>query len=136
VTFQIQSTRQGTCYRIFSIVPIVRGGVQNRRAGRTFRLLLPFVVALALVFAISCAGFYWAMLQPPEVFGRIVSRTPLPLMIVLPFETLWTHARAGALRKGDPAPDFQLPTLDHKQSVRLASFRGSKPVVLVFGSYT
>jgi len=36
---------------------------------------------------------------------------------------------------GDAAPDFRLPTLDHKSEVELSSLRG-KPVVLVFGSYT
>jgi len=34
------------------------------------------------------------------------------------------------------APDFTLPTLDRKSTVHLAEFRGSRPVVLVFGSYT
>ncbi len=76
------------------------------------------------------------MLQPPEIFGRVAARTPIPLLIVLPFETLWTHARAGALGPGDAAPDFELPTLDRRETVRLSSFRGSRPVALVFGSYT
>jgi peroxiredoxin len=76
------------------------------------------------------------MRQPPDVFGRIVARTPGPLMMVLPFETLWMRARAGTLQAGDAAPDFRLPTLDHKEFVQLSSFRGSRPVVLVFGSYT
>jgi peroxiredoxin len=46
------------------------------------------------------------------------------------------RARAGRLQPGYLAPDFNLPTLDHKDMVRLSSFRGSRPVVLVFGSYT
>jgi hypothetical protein len=117
-------------------VPALRGDFQNSCFSRGIRILLLSVAVLAVAFATICAGFYWAMLQPPDVFGRIVSRGPLPLMIVLPFETLWRHARAGALRAGDPAPDFHLPTLDRAQSVRLSSFRGSRPVVLVFGSYT
>ena len=37
---------------------------------------------------------------------------------------------------GSPAPDFRLPTLDHRSTVQLSSYRGSRPVVLVFGSYT
>lgn len=38
---------------------------------------------------------------------------------------------------GDPAPDFELPLFDDPQrTVRLASFRGDRPVVLIFGSYT
>ena len=40
------------------------------------------------------------------------------------------------LRVGDTAPDFTLKTLDGKDSVQLASFRGKKPVALIFGSYT
>jgi len=95
------------------------------------------VVAVLVVAQIGlCAGFYWTMRQPPDVFGRIVARTPMPLMMFLPFETLWMRARAGSLHAGDLAPDFSLPTLDHKQTVRLSDFRGSRPVVLVFGSYT
>jgi peroxiredoxin len=49
---------------------------------------------------------------------------------------MWLWARAGTLKPGDPAPDFTLPTLDHKSQVTLSSFHGQKPVVLVFGSYT
>ena len=37
---------------------------------------------------------------------------------------------------GDPAPDFELRTQDGKQVVRLSEFRGHKPVVLIFGSFT
>jgi hypothetical protein len=83
-----------------------------------------------------CGFFYWAMTQPPEVFGGIVARIPMITMMVLPFETMWMRARAGKLAPGDAAPDFVLPTLDHQSQVRLSSFRGSRPVVLVFGSYT
>lgn len=37
---------------------------------------------------------------------------------------------------GDDAPDFDLPCLGSGDSVRLSSFRGTKPVALIFGSYT
>jgi len=94
------------------------------------------LLMLVAVWAILCGAFYWAMRQPPAVFGQMAARLPMPLMIVLPFETLWRSARAGRIHPGETAPDFALPTLDRKQTVRLASFRGSKPVVLVFGSYT
>ena len=40
------------------------------------------------------------------------------------------------LKVGDMAPDFTLKTLDGDQTVKLGSFRGKKPVALVFGSYT
>jgi peroxiredoxin len=38
-----------------------------------------------------------------------MSRMPGPVPFLLfPFETEWTHARAGHLTVGDPAPDFNL----------------------------
>ena len=40
------------------------------------------------------------------------------------------------LRQGDPAPDFNLPDLKKMKDVKLSSFQGKKPVVLIFGSYT
>lgn len=82
-----------------------------------------------------CAAAWWAMRQPPAVFGGIVARTPMWVMMAVPFETLWTRARAGRLQPGDAAPDFLLPTLDRASAVQLSGLRG-RPVVLVFGSYT
>ena len=37
---------------------------------------------------------------------------------------------------GDVAPDFRLRTHDGKKTVRLRDYRGKKPVVLIFGSFT
>jgi hypothetical protein len=37
---------------------------------------------------------------------------------------------------GQQAPDFKLRTQDGSRQIRLADFRGKKPVVLVFGSFT
>ena len=39
-------------------------------------------------------------------------------------------------RVNTEAPDFILPTLDGKEKIRLGEFRGKKPVVLIFGSFT
>jgi len=106
---------------------------------RIARWLLFSVSLVVLVYLSLCGGLYWAMWQPPDVFGRFMMRiTKLPSAVgmVLPFETLWMRARAGKLHPGDLTPDFTLPTLDHKSKVQLSSFRGSRPVVLVFGSYT
>jgi hypothetical protein len=93
-------------------------------------------VTLAVVYAVLCGGFFWAMNQPPAKFGQIMSHVPMPLMAVLPFEPLWNIARGGELEIGDAAPDFELGTYDHSQTVRLSDLRGKSPVVLVFGSYT
>jgi peroxiredoxin len=49
---------------------------------------------------------------------------------------MWLVARRGHLKVGDPAPDFSLKTADSAQIVRLSSFQGQKPVVLIFGSHT
>jgi hypothetical protein len=78
----------------------------------------------------------WAMRQPPEVFGHVMAGMPMPAYFLFPFETMWTDARKGTLKVGDPAPDFAVKALDTGTPVRLASLWGDKPVVLVFGSYT
>ncbi|MBI2805120.1 MAG: hypothetical protein HYX68_09085 [Planctomycetes bacterium] len=44
--------------------------------------------------------------------------------------------KSTTLRPGDPAVDFTLPDLKKSTEVKLSSFRGKKPVVLIFGSYT
>jgi hypothetical protein len=41
-----------------------------------------------------------------------------------------------APRVGDLAPDFELRDSDGEHPVRLSSFRGDRPVALVFGSFT
>jgi hypothetical protein len=50
------------------------------------------------------------------------------------------NGELGSLREGpavrQQAPDFVLRTHDGKRSIGLAQFRGKKPVVLVFGSFT
>ncbi len=37
---------------------------------------------------------------------------------------------------GDGAPDFELADVAGAQSVGLSSFRGKRPVALIFGSFT
>ena len=106
--------------------------MRSRRGGIVIRVVVG-LIALQLVLT---AGLYWAMRQPPDQFGQVMKHVPMPMMLVLPFETLWMRARAGRVQPGDTAPDFTLPTLDHSATVSLSSFRGSQPVVLVFGSYT
>ncbi len=48
-----------------------------------------------------------------------------------------TRPRRPAPAVGEIAPDFELPLADNaEKTVRLSSFRGNKPVALIFGSYT
>ncbi len=91
-------------------------------------IVASYVLLVAIVFAM--------MHRPPEEFARGFAKLPPPAKKILPFPVLWNEARAGGLRVGEEAPGFDLETLDKKSRVRLAEFRGSKPVVLVFGSYT
>jgi hypothetical protein len=95
--------------------------------------LLVTIVALYGSFLVV---MFIVMCQPPQRFGRIMAHFPMPAMAIVPFETMWNVARNGATRVGELAPDFALSTIDHKAEVRLSSFRGRQPVVLVFGSYT
>jgi hypothetical protein len=94
------------------------------------------LVGLATLYGAACAGIYTAMCQPPERFGAIMSHVPDVAFLILPFRPFWMSARAGSLKVGDAAPDFELPALDHGRTVRLSSEYRSKPVVLIFGSYT
>ena len=102
--------------------------------------MLRWIGRIALVLAVGWLCFvglvYAKMRSTPEQFGMFMSKLPMPAYFVIPFETLWFRARAGSVNVGDAAPDFELTTVDKSQTVRLSSLRGSKPVVLVFGSYT
>lgn len=46
------------------------------------------------------------------------------------------NAEPDALKVGEKAPVFELKSLDGKSEFNLADYRGKKPVVLIFGSYT
>jgi hypothetical protein len=98
--------------------------------------LLSILAMLTLLYGVATAGLYYAMVQPPERFGAIMARVPMPAMIVLPFEPLWMRARGGTLHEGDAAPDFTLPMLDRSRNVSLAAEVRERPVALIFGSYT
>ena len=126
----------------------------------TKRWLSGVLVLLVCVGAGAWMGFVgyidWAMHQPPEVFGHVMARMPMPAYFLFPFETMWTRARKGDLKVGDTAPDLTVQSLDSGAPVRLGSLWGTAvggaaeggrsaggaaegggtPVVLVFGSYT
>ena len=93
-------------------------------------------LALVVLYAGFVGYIWWAMHQTPETFGRVMKHMPDMVFLVAPFETMWTHARAGHLRSGDLAPDFSLVKLDKSATVQLSALTAAQPVVLVFGSYT
>jgi hypothetical protein len=100
------------------------------------RVALRLLGVIAGLYLLLLAATVMVMHQPPDRFGRVMKHVPGPAFLVIPFRPLWLFARAGSLRVGDPAPDFELITRDRRQSVRLSDFRGKQPVVLIFGSYT
>ncbi len=94
------------------------------------------LVGIVVVYLFFAGFILWAMRQPPEAFGRVMSTMPDAAYLILPFETMWTHARSGQLKTGDPAPDFSLLKLDKSGKIQLSALSSNQPVVLVFGSYT
>lgn len=100
------------------------------------RKLLKISLMLLLTYSFLFVGFYIAMCQRPDVFSSIMARTPTIVFMVFPFKPMWLSARKGNLNVGDEAPDFSLETYDNRSRVQLSDFKGKKPVVLVFGSYT
>src|ERR1700758_4508277 len=94
------------------------------------------ILLLSLLWLCFVGYIGWAMRQPPEVFGRVMAKMPMPAYFLFPFETMWTSARKGQLNVGSTAPDFAVQALDTKTPIQLASLWSSRPVVLVFGSYT
>jgi len=103
---------------------------------RLIKLLGISLGGLAALYVAATAGLYFAMRQPPERFGRIMSKVPMVAMMILPFKPLWMSARAGQLAVADAAPDFVLPNPERSRTVTLSQEWRERPVVLIFGSYT
>ena len=105
---------------------------------KSVRITVVTLCVIATLWVLSCVGLYRVMRQSPEQFGRVMAKIPGPVpFLILPFETLWTHARAGTLQVGSPAPDFALMKLDKTATIQLSALSAqNRPVVLVFGSYT
>jgi len=92
----------------------------------------------ARVAAIGCAGV-------TALFMLWEREDPLALGVELmsnarqwrTHELEWQLANdLGAPKVGELAPDFELQDPSGRSAVRLADFRGVRPVALVFGSYT
>jgi hypothetical protein len=107
------------------------------RLGRAkLRAFVKYAIPMLVAYMVLLSGLFVAMLQPPAVFGRIMSKLPAVAYFLFPLRPLWLVARRGHLKVGDPAPDFALKTANRSQVVRLSSFRGREAVVLIFGSHT
>ncbi len=99
--------------------------------------LLRTFLGIAVLYTVLFVVVGVAMMQPPVRFGRFMRHMP-PAVVwgMLPAERMWLWARGGTLAVGEEAPDFTLPRQDRSGAVTLSAHRGSRPVVLVFGSYT
>ena len=111
------------------------------------RLLVSAVqtVGLLLGCLVVAVGLTHAMIAAcPELaaaLGGTTARGPAPTQGFMPppnspeLEKMQFLMRRGArIKAGAEAPDFTLPSASGRP-VRLGSFRGKRPVVLVFGSF-
>lgn len=78
------------------------------------------VSAILVALYVLLLGGLWVVMHHPILFGQVMKHVPDPAFMVIPFKRLWLNARAGTLKVGDPAPDFELPTADKKSSFRLS----------------
>ena len=73
--------------------------------------------------------------DPAKKFIEQMNKAPAEKRVPNWDQTKKLMARV-APKVGDEAPDFSLPTLDGKQTVKLSQHKGDRPVVLIFGSFT
>lgn len=107
-----------------------------RPTGR-WKQVTAWVLVGILVLWLAFVAFMWRIMhRQPEDFARAMKHMPWEVFLVVPFETLWTRARAGSLHIGDAAPDFSLTKIDKSAKVRLSELNAKQPVVMIFGSYT
>jgi hypothetical protein len=79
-----------------------------------------WMLVLEIIYGSLVCALLVAVNQPPQVFGRIMSRVPDIAFMVLPFRQLWFVARKGRLNVGDPAPGFSLLASDKQTRVELS----------------
>jgi hypothetical protein len=104
---------------------------------RRWKKITAAILAGVFVLWLAFVTFMWrAMHKPPEDFARVMSHMPWEVFLIVPFETLWTRARAGTLNAGDSAPDFSLMKVDKTGTVHFSEINKAQPVVMIFGSYT
>ncbi len=84
------------------------------------------------------------MLQRDKSLTRLLIALGLVFLFTIPVAAQDRPRRGGGQREdrtpapkvGEVAPAFELKTLDGKTTVILEQYRGKRPVVLFFGSYT
>jgi hypothetical protein len=81
----------------------------------------------------SVAGMLFSNLRHGR--GLAVPDSPLTLQDVMARDD-YRDLRTPKVSVGDLAPDFELPRVDGRSTVRLGSLLDDLPAALVFGSYT
>lgn len=95
------------------------------------------VLVVVFVLWVGFVAYMWRIMhRSPDGFARVMMHLPWQVFLICPFETMWTHARAGTIHVGDAAPDFSLHKLDKTGDIRLSDLTQKQPVVMIFGSYT
>jgi hypothetical protein len=74
--------------------------------------------------------------SPPRPATPAKKDGPSPLVLFLGLLTGELGSPFEGPHVGAVAPDFALKTQDGKKEIRLSQYRGKKPVVLIFGSFT
>ena len=80
------------------------------------------LVVLGVLLVLGFSALSYLMGGPRDAYGFLRYAVPQ-----------W---RQGDLQVGDPAPDAELVALDGQSRFRLRGRIGSRPLVLIFGSYT
>src|SRR5262245_32832168 len=88
-------------------------------------LAMLFMASLAVTFCLSQFVNKRSPLPPPP------PPSP-PFPVSLTGEVPW----GTQLPEGVPAPDLRVPAIVGEESFNLSDYRGVKPVMLVFGSFT
>jgi hypothetical protein len=78
----------------------------------------------------------WLYPPPPKGPPPPGAGMPTPLTLLAGLVTGEIGSPYPGPRVGDVAPDFRLPTEDGARHFSLRQFRGKRPVVLIFGSFT
>jgi hypothetical protein len=98
--------------------PIETSGEQNKVSG-FWKWTLGLVLGLVLI---AFAGLSFMAGSPKDVYGMVRYAFP--------------HMHRGKLRVGEDAPDVRLLALDGSNHFHLRERAGSRPLVVIFGSYT
>jgi hypothetical protein len=91
-------------------------------AGSVKRLLMWFAFVLAVLLLAAFGALCYMAGSPKDAYGMV--RYALP------------HMRRGTLQVGSDAPDVRLLALDGINHFHIRERIGTRPLVLVFGSFT